>query len=215
MFSILKLFIQDPFYSKDLIAQQYALHILTSSVFKADEQRLYYLCEADLMTTFAWRLSVATHEMDSILHGDEQRQLPSLFEVTNQTQMIVDTVLNKEDIVRDITNSVVDSIVTDVVRQIEETRSIVDQTVATMIDIFLDKTQENNDHSLEDEILVNEVVDEMIDGIVNVVCQPAPKPISIDPSRIDRLKDAAQVSELLILAIAILITVSFPCGSDA
>ena len=153
--------------------------------------------------------------MDSILHGDEQRQLPSLFEVTNQTQMIVDTVLNKEDIVRDITNSVVDSIVTDVVRQIEETRSIVDQTVATMIDIFLDKTQENSDHSLEDEILVNEVVDEMIDGIVNVVCQPAPKPISIDPSRIDRLKDAAQVSELLILAIAILITVSFLCGIDA
>lgn len=215
MFSILKLFIQDPFYSKDLIAQQYALHIFTSSVFKADEQRLYYLCEANLMTTFAWRLSVAAHEMDSILHGDEQRQLPSLFEVTNQTQMIVDTVLNKEDIVRDITNSIVDSIVTDVVRRIEETRSIVDQTVATMIDIFLDKTQENNDHSLEDEILVNEVVDEMIDGIVNVVCQPAPKPISIDPSRIDRLKDAAQVSELLILAIAILITVSFLCGIDA
>lgn len=160
------------------------------------------------MTTFAWRLSIATHEMDSILHGNEEGQMPSLFEVTNQTQMIAEAVLNKEDIVRDITNSIVDSIVSDVVRQIEETKSFVEQTVATMIDIFLDKTQENKDHSLENEILVNEVVDEMIDGIVKVVCQPTPEPISIDPSMIDRLKDAAQVSELLILAIAILITVT-------
>ena len=160
------------------------------------------------MTTFAWRLSIATHEMDSILHGNEEGQMPSLFEVTNQTQMIAEAVLNKEDIVRDITNSIVDSIVSDVVRQIEETKSFVEQTVATMIDIFLDKTQENKDHSLENEILVNEVVDEMIDGIVKVVCQPTSEPISIDPSMIDRLKDAAQVSELLILAIAILITVT-------
>ena len=209
MFSILKLFIQDPFYSQDRIAQRYALHILTSSVFKADEQRLYYLGEADLMTTFAWRLSIAAHDMHSILHGNEEGQLPSLFEVTNQTQMIAETVLNKEDIVRDITDSIVDSIVSDVVRQVEETKSVVEQTVATMIDIFLDKTQESKEHSLENQILVNEVVDEMIDGIVNVVCQPAPTPIAIEPSMIDQLKDAGQVSELLILAIAILITVGF------
>ena len=161
------------------------------------------------MTTFAWALSMLAHEMTSVLHGDDHTEVATLLIMSSPTQDMANTVLNKEDIVKELTNSIIDSVVYDVVRRSEETATIVGQSVAQMIDIFLDSTQENRDHSLENELIVNEVEEEMIDGIVSIVCKPPSEPLQVESQQIDRLKEAAGVCELIVLAMAILVMVDF------
>ena len=163
------------------------------------------------MIILAWRLSLIAHYLHHHLENDlieavvSKNFFPSPLDhyITS-----VEDIVNKEEWVTTVTNDVIDSIVKNVIRYCEERDGIVEKAISTMVDIFIDSKEGNEEHTLEDDLVIKEVTDQMIDGIVDVICQPPAERQYLSAIEITQdIENTVNACELVILAISKLIMV--------
>ena len=167
------------------------------------------------MTSLGWMLSRLSRKLFSFISDDHETSF-----LPPEVPMTLDMV-NKDEILQNITSSLIEEIVMNVVRDAEDREEIVTQAVANLIDIYLDSKNDQREYSREDEILVKEVVEEMIDGITEMVCEEPSEPIIIETvnettnetanettNETSELSESIALCELVLLAMNRLVIVS-------
>lgn len=167
------------------------------------------------MTSLGWMLSRLSRKLFSFISDDHETSF-----LPPEVPMTLDMV-NKDEILQNITVSLIEDIVVNVVRDAEDREEIVTQAVANLIDIYLDSKNDQREYSREDEILVKEVVEEMIDGITEMVCEEPSEPIIIETANdtandtanettneTSELSESIALCELVLLAMNRLVIVS-------
>ena len=118
--------------------------------------------------------------------------------------------LSKEEVMKSITDSVVLSIVSQVVSEHERRNEVVEKAVSDMNDVFIDSKQEHKERSLQDKLFVEGVVGEIVDGIVGVLAQPPSELLLLFSEKEEddeAVSEAVGVCELAVRAIGRVIRV--------
>ena len=155
------------------------------------------------MIPLGWMLSRRSRTLYSYVGEDYETPLPPP-EVSNTLEMV-----NKDELLQHVTSSLIDEIIVNVVRDVEDREEIVTHTVANLVDIFLDMKGDQGEYSREDEILVNEVVEELIDGVTEMISEEPMERIMIETSsETAELSESIALCELVLLAMNRLLLVS-------
>ena len=127
------------------------------------------------MLFLAWNLSSIAHSLHSHLENDIM-DIPmnhSLYSsIQPDEEWIMEDYVNHSEFMKRITNDILDSIVCSVIHNCYERDVIIDSTLSNIVDIFVDSIEGEKEHSFEDDLVIQEVTDELIDGIINVISQP-------------------------------------------
>ena len=112
--------------------------------------------------------------------------------------------VNHSEFMKRMTNEILDSIVYSVIRNCDERNVIIDSTLSNIVDIFVDSIEGEKEHSFEDDLVIQEVTDELIDGIINVISQPTSE---IQP--LAHSEDQLSIQETLNSCKEVILAISF------
>lgn len=160
------------------------------------------------MTILAWELSLLSHFFrhhlkEELLEASQSNQ--NLQKEVKNRKDDLNSILKTDEWVGAIANEVIDDIVMLVIREREERTAIVENTVSELISLFTDSKDQA--HSIEDEHFIQDVTNELVDGIVSTLAQ-TPIEQTLPTAKITQdLQYALNACELVILAISKMIMV--------
>ena len=159
------------------------------------------------MLFLAWNLSSIAHSLHSHLENDIM-DIPmnhSLYSsIQPDEEWIMEDYVNHSEFMKRMTNEILDSIVYSVIRNCDERNVIIDSTLSNIVDIFVDSIEGEKEHSFEDDLVIQEVTDELIDGIINVISQPTSE---IQP--LAHSEDQLSIQETLNSCKEVILAISF------
>lgn len=159
------------------------------------------------MLFLAWRLSSIAHSLHSHLENDIM-DIPTIHSLYSSFQpdeeWIMEDYVNHSEFMKRMTNEILDSIVYSVIRNCDERDVIIDSTLSNIVDIFVDSIEGEKEHSFEDDLVIQEVTDELIDGIINVISQPTSE---IQP--LAHSEDQLSIQETLNSCKEVILAISF------
>lgn len=161
------------------------------------------------MITLAWRLSLVSHYLHHNLKNGlmDVNSSRSLGRERPESYALED-IVNHREWMDKLTEKVIDSIVENVICECEERDCLVEKYVGNMIDLFVDSKEGYREHSEEDDMIIEKVTNELIDGIVEVLCEPPPERQFVSEIEYTQpLQASITACELIILAMSRMIMV--------
>lgn len=161
------------------------------------------------MITLAWRLSLVSHYLHHNLKNGlmDVSSSRSLGRERPESYGLED-IVNHREWMDKLTEKVIDSIVENVICECEERDCLVEKFVGNMIDLFVDSKEGYREHSEEDDMIIEKVTNELVDGIVGVLCEPPPERQFVSEIEYTQpLQASITACELIILAMSRMIMV--------